>query len=63
MHEEEIIETTRIYSIAGMLSPEFPVVSERPFRAPHHTASTVSLVGGSQRPGEISLALNGIMFS
>ena len=38
MHEEEIIETTRIYSIAGMLSPEFPVVSQRPFRAPHHTA-------------------------
>ncbi len=62
MHEEEIIETTRIYSIAGMLSPEFPVVSERPFRAPHHTASTVSLVGGSLRPGEISLALNGILF-
>ena len=62
MHEEEIIETTRIYSIAGMLSPEFPVVSHRPFRAPHHTASTVSLVGGSQRPGEISLALNGILF-
>ena len=62
MHEEEIIETTRIYSIAGMLSPEFPVVSERPFRAPHHTASTVSLVGGSTRPGEISLALHGIMF-
>ena len=45
-----------------MLSPEFPVVSERPFRAPHHTASTVSLVGGSLRPGEISLALNGILF-
>ncbi|MCP1224541.1 YifB family Mg chelatase-like AAA ATPase [Sebaldella sp. S0638] len=62
MHEEEIIETTRIYSIVGMLSPEFPVVSQRPFRAPHHTASTVSLVGGSQRPGEISLALNGILF-
>lgn len=62
MHEEEIIETTRIYSIAGMLSPEFPVVSERPFRAPHHTASTVSLVGGSTRPGEISLALHGVLF-
>ena len=46
-----------------MLSPEFPVVSERPFRAPHHTASTVSLVGSSTRPDEISLALNGIMFS
>ena len=45
-----------------MLSPEFPVVSERPFRAPHHTASTVSLVGGSTRPGEISLALHGVLF-
>jgi magnesium chelatase family protein len=62
MHEEEIIETTRIYSIAGMLSPDFPKVSQRPFRAPHHTASTVSLVGGAMRPGEISLALNGVLF-
>lgn len=63
MSEKEIIDTTRIYSIAGMLSSEFPVISKRPFRAPHHTSSIVSIAGGSVRPGEISLALNGIMFS
>mgnify|MGYP003615732005 CR=1 FL=1 len=62
MYEEEIIETTKIYSIAGMLSEEEPIITKRPFRAPHHTASIVSLVGGSVKPGEISLALHGILF-
>ena len=42
MHEEEIIETTKIYSIAGLLSENEPIISKRPFRAPHHTASVVS---------------------
>lgn len=62
MTEEEIIETTKIYSISGMLSKENPIVSLRPFRAPHHTATQVSLVGGANRVGEISLALNGVFF-
>ncbi len=59
---QEAIETTRIYSVAGMLSNGF--MSIRPFRAPHHTISDVALVGGGQvpRPGEISLAHNGVLF-
>ncbi|MCX7956378.1 MAG: YifB family Mg chelatase-like AAA ATPase [Endomicrobia bacterium] len=59
---EEAIETTRIYSVSGMLDGKF--ISSRPFRAPHHTISDVALVGGGQfpKPGEISLAHNGVLF-
>lgn len=60
----ESLQTTEIYSVAGMTQAEHPLVTERPFRTPHHTASTVSLSGGGTvpRPGEISLAHNGILF-
>lgn len=60
---QEMIETTMIYSLAGQLHDE-GLVMQRPFRAPHHSASLVSLVGGGLRakPGEISLAHNGVLF-
>lgn len=58
------METTKIYSLAGLLRPGLPVVTTRPFRAPHHSASAVSLVGGGRfpRPGEVSLSHNGVLF-
>ncbi len=61
---EEALETTKIHSVAGTLSREASLLTTRPFRAPHHTMSPVSLVGGgsSPRPGEISLANNGVLF-
>jgi len=61
---KECLEVTKIYSLAGFLSKEKPIISERPFRSPHHTCSEVALIGGGNppRPGEISLAHKGILF-
>ncbi len=61
---EEALETTKIYSVAGYVKDGEGIIYRRPFRSPHHTASTVSLTGGgtSLRPGEISLAHNGVLF-
>ena len=61
----ESLETTQIHSIAGKLGKNMSLISQRPFRAPHHTISEVALVGGgaSPQPGEISLAHNGLLFA
>ena len=61
----ESLETTQIHSIAGKLSQETSLISQRPFRSPHHTISQVALVGGGSnpQPGEISLAHNGVLFA
>lgn len=61
---EESLETTKIHSIAGILSKSTPLITTRPYRSPHHTISSVSLVGGGRipKPGEISLAHNGVLF-
>src|SRR3989344_1634045 len=63
--EGEAIEVTALWSVAGLLSPDRPLITQPPFRAPHHTASRPSLVGGGggkPNPGEISLAHRGVLF-
>jgi len=64
MSADESLEVTKIYSTAGLLSSDKPLVTIRPYRSPHHTASGVALVGGGAwpRPGEISLAHRGVLF-
>jgi len=64
MTDEEILEVTKIYSVAGLLPPDQPLANLRPFRAPHHTTSSVALVGGGTfpKPGEITLSHRGVLF-
>ena len=61
---EEALETTKIYSVMGLLPPDKPMLTSRPFRAPHHTISDAGLIGGGQipKPGEVSLSHNGVLF-
>lgn len=61
---EESLEVTKIYSVCGMLPKNLPLVTQRPFRAPHHTSSEVALIGGGNppKPGEITLAHRGVLF-
>jgi len=64
MTKEEALEVTKIYSIAGLLPSDKPLITTRPFRTPHHSASAPALVGGGAfpRPGEISLSHRGVLF-
>ena len=64
MSREEMLETTEIHSVAGLTDRDNPIMSSRPFRSPHHTVSAAAMTGGTSnpRPGEISLAHNGVLF-
>ncbi len=64
MSFDEAIETTKIFSVSGMLDKERALLAVRPFRSPHHTISDVGLIGGGStpKPGEVSLAHNGVLF-
>lgn len=61
---EEALETTKIHSVAGIIPKDVPLITERPFRSPHHTVSDAALVGGGSfpRPGEVSYAHHGVLF-
>ena len=62
---EESLEVTSIYSVAGLLTPEQALITERPFYAPHHTVTAAALIGGGNaypRPGMVSLAHRGVLF-
>jgi magnesium chelatase family protein len=64
LSREESLEVTRIYSVAGLLPSDRPLVRQRPFRAPHHTISYAGMIGGGAwpRPGEVTLAHRGVLF-
>jgi len=64
MCRDEMIEATEIHSVAGLTNRDNPIISTRPFRAPHHTVSAPAIAGGTSnpKPGEISLAHNGVLF-
>ncbi len=64
MNLAESLEVTKIYSVAGLLTADYPLIKHRVFRSPHHTSSSVALVGGGTniKPGEISLAHRGVLF-
>ena len=62
--QEEALDTSRVHSVVGQLPPDQPLMRRRPFRAPHHSISEAGLIGGGTmpRPGEVSLAHNGVLF-
>ncbi|MCK5288489.1 MAG: YifB family Mg chelatase-like AAA ATPase, partial [Candidatus Omnitrophica bacterium] len=64
MEFEEILEITKIYSLAGLLSANNPIVKQRTYRSPHHTSSNIALIGGGTniKPGEVTLAHQGVLF-
>ena len=64
MSLNEALETTKIHSVAGKVKVQVGIISQRPFRKPHHTISDIGLIGGGSypQPGEISLAHNGVLF-
>lgn len=64
LSRDEALEVTKLYSVSGNLSSDSPIMSTRPFRAPHHTASYVGIIGGGNniKPGEVSLSHRGVLF-
>jgi len=64
MSKDEVLEVTKIHSVVGKLHNKLPIITQRPFRAPHHTASKASMIGGGafSNPGEISLTHRGVLF-